>query len=39
MSNTKNPILQGISNWFVRHFSDPEALALFFHFVLCIFIN
>ncbi|ACJ20758.1 AI-2E family transporter [Coxiella burnetii] len=30
MSNTKNPILQGISNWFVRHFSDPEALALFF---------
>lgn len=25
-----NPILQGISNWFVKHFSDPEALALFF---------
>ena len=25
-----NPILQGISNWFVKNFSDPEALALFF---------
>ncbi|WP_304985759.1 AI-2E family transporter [Coxiella-like endosymbiont] len=31
--NSKNPILQGISNWFVRHFSDPEALALFFTLV------
>ncbi|MFW0039246.1 MAG: AI-2E family transporter [Coxiella endosymbiont of Dermacentor silvarum] len=29
----KNPILRGISNWFVRHFSDPEALALFFTLV------
>ncbi|WP_100622791.1 AI-2E family transporter [Candidatus Coxiella mudrowiae] len=33
MHNSKNPILQGISNWFVRHFSDPEALALFFTLV------
>ena len=30
MNNTKNPILQGISSWFIRNFSDPEALALFF---------
>lgn len=29
MSNN-NPILQGISNWITKHFSDPEALALFF---------
>lgn len=29
MSNS-NPILQGISNWLVKNFSDPEALALFF---------
>ena len=28
--NSKNPILQGISSWFVRNFSDPEALGLFF---------
>ena len=27
---SNNPILQGISNWFVKRFSDPEALALFF---------
>lgn len=33
MHNSKNPILQGISNWFIRHFSDPEALALFFTLV------
>ena len=26
----KNPILQGISSWFVRNFSNPEALGLFF---------
>ncbi|QTS84156.1 AI-2E family transporter [Coxiella endosymbiont of Amblyomma nuttalli] len=25
-----NPILQSVSNWFVKRFSDPEALALFF---------
>ncbi|QHG92354.1 AI-2E family transporter [Coxiella endosymbiont of Amblyomma sculptum] len=30
MYNSRNPILQGISNWFIRNFSDPEALALFF---------
>ncbi len=33
MHNSENPILQGISNWFIRHFSDPEALALFFTLV------
>src|SRR3990167_4716525 len=29
-----NPILQAVSNWFKRNFSDPEALALFFTLVI-----
>ena len=32
-NSSRNPILYGISTWFVRHFSDPEALALFFTLV------
>jgi len=31
-----NPILQVISNWFRRNFSDPEALGLFFTLVIGI---
>ncbi|MFW0094681.1 MAG: AI-2E family transporter [Coxiella endosymbiont of Haemaphysalis qinghaiensis] len=33
MHNSKNSVLQGISNWFLCNFSDPEALALFFTLV------
>jgi len=35
---TKNPILQAVSAWFQRNFSDPGALGLFFTLVLFILV-
>lgn len=34
----RNPIAQVVSDWFRRHFSDPEALGLFFTLILFVFV-
>ncbi|WP_423063730.1 AI-2E family transporter [Candidiatus Paracoxiella cheracis] len=36
MRQTKNPILQAVSNWVKRNFSSPEAIALLFTIVFAI---